>query len=75
MDIEKMAESLREAFGGAISAETKEGELRLKIGPKTAWIDANGDLVGESFDGLGGLEIGVDVESLAAAPAGTSVIA
>jgi hypothetical protein len=51
-EFENLLESLREVFGAAVTAETSEGLLRLKIGLKTAWINSSGELEGEACESL-----------------------
>lgn len=72
--LEKLAESLRAAFGEAVSAQMAEGSLRLQVGPKAAWINATGRLVGESFDGPGSLEVGVDEGGVVVASARSPIV-
>lgn len=46
--LNKIAESLRVAFGGDVDASMSAGRLRLAIGNKSAWINAHGELEGEA---------------------------
>lgn len=73
LPLERLAASIREAFGGTILAEMRGSRVHLKVGPKAAWFDATGCLVGESFDGIGSLEVGVDEDGIAAAATRTAV--
>jgi hypothetical protein len=42
----KLAESLRAVFGDSVSADFESGELKLTIGPRTAWISEGGEVRG-----------------------------
>lgn len=69
-----LAASIQKAFGDAILAQSCGDDLYLKIGPKAAWFNTSGRIVGESFDGVGGLEVGVDKNGVVAAPAGVAAV-
>ena len=75
LPLDRFAASIREAFGAEILAEMRGSRLRLKAGPKAAWFDDAGRLVGESFDGIGSLEVCVDEDGVVIAPAGATVVA
>jgi hypothetical protein len=51
IDLGALAISLSQAFGDAIHVEVHGPELVLKIGAKTAWINARGELTGEACSG------------------------
>jgi hypothetical protein len=41
--------SLKHAFGDQMTVKLRMRDMVVTIGPKTAWIDRTGALVGESF--------------------------
>ena len=46
--LSNLSASLKKAFGDHITIEMRKREMVLTIGPKTAWIDHTGALVGEA---------------------------
>ena len=73
MVLETLAESLRAAYGEAISVEIPAGLLHLIIGKKGIWINAEGKLEGESFSGVRSDDVGVDPDCSVVASATTSL--
>jgi len=66
-----LAESMKTAFGATV--EIHEGEQKITIGGKTAWIDADGKLTPESGIGSAALEVGVNVVRAGVTAAGAAV--
>lgn len=73
MNLKRLADSLRKAFGNNIGIDILEDELRLTVAGKTAWIDGEGNLTGESGVGPAALEIGVDIVSVVVPSTGAAI--